>query len=85
MSRHETYYQQRPVPCPCGGSGAYWHGPEHGLRGYYCDVCWDRRECLRVLKGLVSTFDPNRQAMYEFARTQIEQARKVIEQVEGNL
>jgi len=31
------------VPCECGSTEAYWHGPEHGLREYCCDPCWDRR------------------------------------------
>jgi hypothetical protein len=30
------------VPCACGSTEPYWHGPEHGTRIYCCDPCWDR-------------------------------------------
>lgn len=85
MSRHETYYQQRPVPCECGSHDAYWHGPEQGLREYCCDDCWDKRECVKALRSLVNTFDPDKQAIYEFARPQIEKAKHVIDETEGRL
>jgi hypothetical protein len=44
MSRHETYYQQKVVPCECGSHEAYWHGPEGGVRVYCCDKCWSKIE-----------------------------------------
>lgn len=31
---------QRIVPCECGSSEAYWHGPPEGIRVYCCNVCW---------------------------------------------
>ena len=43
MSRHEVYYQQRVVPCPCGSHEAYWHtgtADDIGTRFYACDACW---------------------------------------------
>jgi hypothetical protein len=35
-----VYYAQTPIPCPCGSTLAYWHGPETGRRVYCCDACW---------------------------------------------
>ena len=44
MSRHEVYYRQRVVPCECGSTDPYWHGPATGVREYCCDACWERRK-----------------------------------------
>lgn len=42
--RHGRYYGPRAVPCECGSTDAYWHGPPSGARTYVCDRCW-RRIC----------------------------------------
>jgi len=44
MSRNERYYQPQIVPCECGSTEPYWHGPETGRRDYCCDACWDRKQ-----------------------------------------
>ncbi len=36
--RHGIYYGPKVVPCECGSTEAYWHGPE-GLRTYSCNRC----------------------------------------------
>lgn len=33
-------YVQKIIPCDCGSTEPYWHGPEDGLRVYCCDACW---------------------------------------------
>jgi len=38
--RHGVYYSPKAVPCECGSTDAYWHGPEDGARVYCCDACW---------------------------------------------
>lgn len=40
MSHGQPPHVQKIVPCECGSSDAYWHGPEDGLREYCCDRCW---------------------------------------------
>jgi hypothetical protein len=35
-----TYYAQKIIPCDCGSTEPYWHGPVDGLRDYCCDKCW---------------------------------------------
>jgi hypothetical protein len=49
--RHERYHQPKAVPCECGSTEAYWHGPETGLREYCCDACWARQQKLCVSCG----------------------------------
>ena len=83
MSHGQPPHIQRIVPCHCGSRDAYWHGQEDGEREYCCDRCWNLRECLAALKALVSIFDPDTQAIYRFARPQIEAARAAIAKAEG--
>lgn len=40
--RHGVYYAPKAIPCDCGSTEAYWHGPEGGLRVYCCKDCWAR-------------------------------------------
>lgn len=84
MSHGQPPHIQRIVPCECGSTGAYWHGPEDGAREYYCDRCWDLRECLAALRALVDIFNPDTQAIYAFAKPEIETARQLIAKAEGN-
>jgi len=42
--RHGTYNALKIVPCECGSTEPYWHGPEHGIRVYCCDACWHRTD-----------------------------------------
>ena len=81
MSRHEVYYQQRITPCECGSTVPYWHGPHDGLREYMCDNCWDKRELAQALQDVIALFDPDKQAIYSFARPQIERAKAVIKRI----
>lgn len=43
MAHGQPQYAQRIVPCECGSTEPYWHGPEDGAREYCCDVCWAKR------------------------------------------
>lgn len=44
MSHGQPPHIQRIVPCECGSTNAYWHGPVDGAREYACDRCWDRKQ-----------------------------------------
>jgi hypothetical protein len=37
-----VYYAPKIVPCECGSTDVFWHGPAHGRRIYCCDACWVR-------------------------------------------
>jgi hypothetical protein len=49
--RHGVYYGPRAVPCACGSTEAYWHGPEDGAREYACDACWELRQKPQTAHG----------------------------------
>lgn len=44
MTDHGRYYTPTAVPCECGSTEAYWHGPESGQRQYCCDPCWKKKD-----------------------------------------
>jgi hypothetical protein len=50
MSRHEAYHQLKIVPCPCGSTEPYWHGPTDGRREYCCDACWEKMTTHKTLQ-----------------------------------
>lgn len=49
-----TYRALPIVPCPCGSSEPYWHGPEDGRREYCCDACWKVRGSKVIRDPVVS-------------------------------
>lgn len=60
MSKSSNYSVLRIVPCECGSTDAYFHGPEDGLREYCCDSCWAVRHTTPKQRQTWSKLDGKR-------------------------